>query len=373
MAYDVAVIGLGATGSAALYRLASRKARVVGIEQFEPAHDRGSSHGRTRIIRLGYFEHPSYVPLVRHAYSLWRELEKASGQKLLTVTGIAEIGAPDSELVAGTLASSRQHGLPHTVLDAKDVMRKIQAFVLPPDFVGVMQPDAGVLEVEPAIRAHLALARDTGAEMRTGETVRAVEPQGGGVRIVTDRGTIEAGTAIVAAGGWASSILPDLPVNLRATRQAILWLKPRQPDLFAPARFPLFMLDSGRGILYGFPARGADGVKVAKHHHEDETVDPSTYNRSVTPRDEALIRDMLAKYLPAADGPVVSSQTCLYTMTPDGDFVLDRIPGREKIILASPCSGHGFKFAPAIGEILADLALRGQTGHDISRFRLARF
>ena len=199
--YDVVVCGLGVMGSAGLYELARRGVRVLGIDRLPFPHDRGSSHGETRIVRLSYFEHPSYVPLVRHAYSLWRELEKASGQKLLTVTGIAEIGAPGSDLVAGTLASSRQHGLPHTVLDAKDVMRKIPAFVLPPDFVGVMQPDAGVLEVEPAIRAHLALARDAGAEMRTGETVRAVEPHGGGVRVVTDRGRIEAGTAIVAAGG----------------------------------------------------------------------------------------------------------------------------------------------------------------------------
>lgn len=372
MAFDVAVIGLGAMGSAALYHLAKRGVRVAGIERFEPGHDRGSSHGLTRIIRLGYFEHPSYVPLVRHAYALWRDLETASGQKLLTVTGIAEMGLPDSALVQGTLASSRQHNLRHEVLDARALMARYPQFHLPKDFVGVVQPDGGFLEPEKAIHAQLALAKAAGAQIRTGEKVLAIEPHDGGVRVTTQNGTIEAGAAIVAAGAWASSLLPKGALPLHVTRQALIWVKPDEPALFAPDRFPVFMIESAGGIHYGFPMH--DGaVKVALHHHEREAVDPETYDQTVSSRDEAMIRSGIGAFIPAANGARVAARTCLYTMTPDEDFVIGPLPGSPGIIVASPCSGHGFKFAPAIGEILADLATGGETPHDIGRFSPARF
>ncbi len=373
MAFDVVVIGLGATGSATLYHLARRGARVAGIERFQPGHDYGSSHGRTRIIRLGYFEHPSYVPLVRRAYALWRDLEAACGKPLLHITGIAEIGPPDGTLVQGTLAASRAHGLPHRVLEAAKVMRLYPVFKLPADFVGVMQPDGGYIEAEPALHAHRALAVSAGAQLRTSERVRAIEPRGDGVRVVTDRAVLEAGVAIVAAGPWTKDILPDLPVALRVTRQVVLWVTPREPALFDADRFPVFMLESAYGIHYGFPLHGADGLKLAKHHHGDEAVDPENFDRRVSARDETMIRRAVTEYLPAADGGTLSAETCLYTVTPDGDFIIDRLPGSPQIVVASPCSGHGFKFAPVVGEILADLALRGATRHDIARFRLARF
>jgi sarcosine oxidase len=372
MAFDVVVIGLGAMGSAALHQLAKRGVRVVGIERFEPGHDRGSSHGLTRIIRMGYFEHPSYVPLVRRAYELWRELEAASGEKLLTVTGIAEMGLPDSVLVAGTLASSRLHDLPHEVLDAKTLMQRYPQFRLPADFVGVIQPDGGFLEPEKAIHAQLKLAKAAGAEIRTGEKVLSVEPAGGGVRVTTERGTIEAGRVILAAGAFATTLLPKDALPLHVTRQALIWVAPKQPELFTPDKFPVFMIESDGGIHYGFPLH--DGaVKIALHHHVREKVDPETYDRTVSAQDEALIRPALAAFIPAADGPRVVTKTCLYTMTPDEDFVIGPLPGMPNIIVASPCSGHGFKFSPAIGEIVADLAAKGETRHDISRFSPARF
>lgn len=372
MAFDVVVIGLGAMGSAALHHLARRGSRVLGIERFQPGHDRGSSHGLTRIIRLGYFEHPSYVPLVRRAYALWRDLEAASGETLLTVTGIAEMGLPDSALVRGTLASSREHGLPHEVLDAPALMRRYPQFRIPWDFIGVFQPDGGFLEPEKAIRAHLALAQAAGAQIRTGEKVLAIEPRGGGVRVTTENGTVDAGTAIVAAGAWASTLLPEGALPLHVTRQALLWVEPREPAAFAPERFPIFMIESAAGIHYGFPVH--DGaMKVALHHHERETVDPETCDRIVSPRDEAMIRSAISAFIPAADGPRVAAKACLYTMTPDEDFVIGPLPDAPNIIVASPCSGHGFKFAPAIGEILADLATGGETRHDISRFSPGRF
>ncbi len=204
---DAVVIGLGAMGSAAVASLARRGCRVVGIERFEPGHDRGSSHGATRIIRQGYFEHPSYVPLVRAAYPLWRELAAEAGEPLITITGIVEIGAAVSELVTGTLAASRQHGLAHDVLDAAELRRRFPLFEVPDHYMAVFQPDGGFLRAEPAIRALLARARAAGAELRTGETVRAIEPRGAGVRVVTTRGTIDAGCAVVAAGAWVKTLL----------------------------------------------------------------------------------------------------------------------------------------------------------------------
>src|SRR5262249_4478386 len=194
--FDVAVVGLGVMGSAALHSLARRGRHVVGIERFTPGHDHGSSHGLTRIIRLGYYEHPSYVPLVRRAYELWHDIEARSGRSLLTVSGIVEIGAPDSGLIRGTLASSRAHALPPELLDARTVMQRFPAFRIPSHFVGVFQPDGGYLAAEPAIDTQIALARAAGAETRTGEAVLAVEPQGDGVRIVTERSVIAAGSAI---------------------------------------------------------------------------------------------------------------------------------------------------------------------------------
>jgi sarcosine oxidase len=369
--FDVIVCGLGATGCAALYRLAAAGARVLGFDRYRPGHDRGSSHGLTRVIRQGYFEHPSYVPLVRRAYELWRELEGTAGRSLLHVAGIAEIGPPDGALVRGTLESSQRHDLRHEVLDADALMARFPAFRLPRDVVGVVQPEGGFLEVEPAIAAFMALAETAGAEIRSGEAVRSVESYAGGVRVVTDRGVVTAQQAIVAVGPWTTTLVPELP--LRVTRQVTAWFAPKDETPFAPGRFPVFLVESRHGMHYGIPPHGGLGVKVAKHHHRDESVDPETYDRVVSAKDEALIRNFVADYLPAANGAMTDARTCLYTMTPDGDFIVDRLPGAANIIVASPCSGHGFKFAPVIGEILCGLALDNATPHDISRFRLRRF
>jgi sarcosine oxidase len=371
--FDVAVIGLGAMGSAALVNLARRGVRAAGIERFMPGHDHGSSHGETRIIRLGYFEHPSYVPLLRRTYELWRELEAQCPRPLVHITGIVEIGPPGGEVVAGTLRASREHGLPHEVLDAGEVMRRFPAFRIPSDYVGVFQPDGGFLDVEPSVEAMIALAKAAGAQVRTAEQVHAVKQSGNGVRIETDRGVVEAGAAIVAAGAWIAKLLPDLPVPLRVTRQVQAWFQAEDAAPFAPGRFPVFLLESQHGVHYGFPPHGGSGVKIAKHHHDDQTVDPDTVGRAVSAADEALIRSALADHIPAANGRMIAAKTCLYTVTPDHDFIIDRLPDAPNVIVASPCSGHGFKFAPVIGEILAEIALDGGTRHDISRFALGRF
>jgi sarcosine oxidase len=370
--YDVVVCGLGVTGSAALYHLARRGARVLGLDRFTAGHDRGSSHGETRIIRLAYFEHPSYVPLVRRAYELWRALETEASQRLLHVTGIAEIGPPDGALVNGTLDAARQHDIPHELVAAPELMRRYPAFRLPPHYVGVVQPDGGFLAAETSVRTLLALAQQHGADIRFGAPVRAIEPLGEKARVITDNAAIEAGGVIVAAGPWISSLLPGITLPLRVTRQVMAWFAPKAPADFSRERFPVFLIESAHGIHYGFPSFGT-GFKVAKHHHRDEAVDPDKYDRIVSAEDEALIRAAIADHLPGADGPLIDARTCLYTVAPDGDFIVDRLPGAASVIVASPCSGHGFKFAPAIGEILADLASALPPKHDISRFRIGRF
>lgn len=369
--YDVIVVGLGAIGSAALRVLARRGVRALGIERFALGHDQGSSHGETRMIRLGYFEHPSYVPLLRRTYALWRELEAEANTKLLHITGIAEMGLPDSDVVTGTLAASRLHDLPHEVLSAKDAMRRFPAFRLPKDFVCVVQPDGGFVAVEAAMAAMIDQAKAAGAEIWSETLVQAVTPKGPGVRVTTSRGDVEAKSVIIAAGPWIGPLIPDLP--LRVTRQVMTWFAPREPALFKLGRFPVFLMRTPHGNHYGFPSVDGGLVKVAKHHHLDETVDPETVDRSISSQDEAAVRTAVAEHIPAADGPLTRAKTCLYTVTPDHDFIIDLAPGAPNLVVASVCSGHGFKFAPVLGEILADLATLRRTAHDIGRFRLARF
>src|SRR5262249_33546821 len=278
------------------------------------------------------------------------------------------------DLVAGTLRSSRLHGLGHEILDAPGLMKRFPAFRLPDDFVGVFQPDGGFVWAEPAVAALQELASRSSAELRMEERVLAVKPHRDSVEVATRHGDIHAGCAIVAAGPWLKSLLPQLGVPLRVTRQVLGWFEPADHarPRFAAERFPVFLLQNADGVFYGFPL-DANGVKVAKHHHLDEAVDPDHYDRAVSATDEAVIRIALKAHLPEADGRPAAAQTCLYTMTPDGGFIIDRLPGSPQILVPSPCSGHGFQFAPVIGEILADLPVMGRTEHDISRFSLARF
>jgi sarcosine oxidase len=369
---QIVVIGLGAMGSAALCQLARRGVRAIGIEQFQLGHDRGSSHGLTRMIRLAHFENPSYVPLMRRAYALWHELEGIVDQKLLHITGIAEIGPPSGQIVSGTRAGTNSE-LRSEQLDSAAFMRRYPAFSIPETFVAILQPDGGYIEASKAIAANIKVAKEQGASIRAGEKVIAVDPTSTGVRIRTDRDEIEADFAIVAAGPWMRSMFPDLDLPLRVTRQVVGWFEPAELEQFSPDRFPVFVLENEYGNHYGFPAYDGMGVKIAMHHHLNEVVEPDGYERTVSAKEEAVIRAPLAKYLPGANGRMRVAETCLYTMTPDNTFIIDRMPGHSQIIIASPCCGHGFKFSPVVGEIVADLAMRGTTEHDISPFRVQRF
>jgi sarcosine oxidase len=371
--FDVAVIGLGAMGSAALFNLARQGRRVIGIEQFEPGHEKGSSHGESRIIRLSYFEHPSYVPLARRAMEKWRELEQLCGHNILTVTGVLEAGYPGCPIVEGSLEASRLHGLDHEVLDAAEINRRFPAFKVPPHWTGLYQPEGGFLRPELAIQQFVGLAERHGAEVRTGTRVLAIEPLGSGVRVRTEAGEIEAGSVIVAAGAWIGDFAPELKPHLKLTRQVLGWFEPLQPAYYAPDRCPVFILESEDDACYGFPDFAGTGVKTASHRKGAYLPSADDLSQDGGAADEAQIRRMLALAMPEANGPLRAMRTCMYTRTPDEDFVIDRSSADPRIILASPCSGHGFKFASVIGEVLADLALGKTPANDISRFKLERF
>jgi sarcosine oxidase len=252
-------------------------------------------------------------------------------------------------------------------------MRRYPSFRLPKRFVAVWQPDGGYIEAAHAIAANIRIAQQAGAVVRANERVVAIESRSRGVRIRTDHSDIEADGAVVAAGSWMKAILPDLNLPLTVTRQVVGWLEPRDAAPFGPERFPVFLIESAHGQHYGLPAYGSMGVKVARHHHLGEIVSPDACDRNVSANDEALIRAPLVDYLPSLDGPLLAVETCLYTMTPDGTFIIDHVPEFPHLVVASPCCGHGFKFSPVVGEIVADLVTRGTTDHDISPFRLGRF
>jgi sarcosine oxidase len=371
--FDVAVIGLGAMGSAALFNLARRGERVIGIEQFEPGHDKGSSHGESRIIRLSYFEHPSYVPLARRAMEKWRELEQLCGQTILTVTGVLEAGYPGCPVVEGSLEASRLHGLDHEVLSSAEINRRFPAFRVPSHWTGLFQPEGGFLRPELAIQQFVGLAEQHGAEVRTRTRVLVIEPRSSGVRVRTDSGEIEAGSVIIATGAWIGEFAPELKPHLKLTRQVLGWFEPLQPAYYSPDRCPVFILESEDDACYGFPDFAGTGVKTASHRKGAFLTTANDLVQDGGVADEAQIRRMLALAMPEANGPLRAMRTCIYTRTPDEDFVLDRSSVDPRVVLASPCSGHGFKFASVIGEVLADLALGKAPANDISRFKLDRF
>ena len=372
--YDTIVVGLGAMGSAAACHVARRGMRVLGLEQFVLGHDRGSSHGRSRIARQAYFENPAYVPLLHRATELWTQLQRDSGLRLIDRTGGLMMGPPDGGVVKGTLASARQHGLPHELLDAAEVRRRYPAFTLDDGMIGVLDRAAGVLFPEDCIRAHAGVATRANAELRWEQPVVRWKATSDSVEVTTAQGTYSAGTLILCAGPWMGELLADLNLPLVVERNVLYWFRPTtDAALFAPGRFPIFIIEHAPGkVFYGFPALGDDGVKVARHH-TGETCTPTTIRREVSQDEIREVRGILEGNVPTVNGELLSATTCMYTNTPDGHFIIDRHPRHPNVILASPCSGHGFKFASVIGEVLADLACDGETKHPIEMFRLGRF
>jgi len=355
--YDAIVLGAGGMGGAALYHLARRGARVLGLEQFSIPHDRGSSHGVSRIIRLAYWEHPDYVPLVRRAYGLWRDLERTIGEPLLTVTGSIDGGLPGSRSIEGALAACRAHGLEHERLDAAALARRFPGYRLPSDHVAVFQPEGGFLHAERCVVAHVEAARALGATVHAGEPVTAWSAAGGSVRVTTAAGVYEADRLVIAAGAWLPRLVPALARSITVERQVVLWTRPLRPESFAADRFPVFYIDTPHGAFYGFPDDPSRGFKIGKYHHRRQVTDPDEVDRTCSPQDEATVRDGIAHYFPDANGPTAATSVCLFTNTPDEHFVIDRLPDHPEVVVAGGFSGHGFKFCSVVGEMVADLTL----------------
>lgn len=372
--FDVIVAGVGAMGSAAAYHLAKRGQRVLGLERFDIPHAMGSSHGTNRIIRLAYFEHPLYVPILRRAYELWRELEQLSSEQILFVTGSMDIGAQGSEVINGSLASCREHHLHHELLSAAEVMRRYPGYLLPHTFQAVYQMDGGFVASERAVTAAARLALESGAIIRGHEPVLEVSPApGGGVRVRTTRGTYEAGRLVASAGAWIGEMLPRLKEIAVPERQVLGWFRPRTPELYRLGAFPVSNLKSDLGHFYQFPMWTVPGFKIGLYHHLRERGEADTLSRVPTQQDEEVLREGIVRFFPEANGDVLALRTCLFTNTPDEHFILDTLPGFPEVIVASPCSGHGFKFSSAIGEILATMAMGRALRFDLSPFRLSRF
>lgn len=356
-------------GSAAACHLARRGVRVLGLDRFRPPHSLGSSHGRSRIIRSAYFEHPAYVPLVLRAYELWDELAARSGRDLLRRTGGLMIGRPDGTLVSGALRSAHTHRLPHQLLDAVELRQRFPILQPESDMVGVWEPAAGVLLPEDCIDAHLHQARQHGAELHFDEPMTHWTSAGSSVRVVTSRGEYRAAQLLFTVGSWIGSLVPALAPQLSVERQVLYWFEPRdQAAGFAPERCPIHLWEwAPQRYFYGFPELG-EGVKLAVHH-EGQRCDPDRLQRRVDHSEIATMRALLERFMPAANGALRATQVCTYSNTIDEHFWIDRLPEQPQVLVASPCSGHGFKFASVIGEVLADLLIDGSSRFDLDLFR----
>jgi sarcosine oxidase len=371
--YETIIVGLGAMGSAALYQLARRGVRVAGFDRHAPPHPFGSTHGHSRIIREAYYEHPLYVPLVRRAYELWEELEDSWGRTLFRRTGGLMIGPPDGMLVSGARRSAHEHAIPHEELSAAEVSARFPAFCVPESMVALLETRAGVLHPEGCVAAHLALARRAGADIHVGEPVILWRSDGQGVEVETASGRYAADRVAIAAGAWAPELLPELSLPLTVERQVMHWFEPRAEwARFAPEQCPISMIEYAPDrILYTLPDSG-EGFKAATHH-DGETANANTVRREVAPAEVEQVRALLRQFLPLANGELRASATCLYTNTPDRDFIIDFHPDDARVLLVSPCSGHGFKFASAIGEAVAELLVLGRSTEDLTPFSLKRF
>ena len=350
--YDVIIVGLGGMGSAAAAHLAARGKRLLGLDQFTPPHDKGSSHGKNRVVRQAYYEDPSYVPLLLRAYELWDDLG------LLTRTGGLMIGSPDSAVVAGSLRSARQHNLPHELLDAGQIRQRFPQFTPSDETVALFEKNAGFVRPEAAVQAHLDRAARLGATLRFDEKVAGFD----GAKVTTTRGTYEAEQFVITAGAWIKDFV-KLPVTVE--RQVQFWFEPTG-DI---GELPIWIWETEDGRHpYGLPAM--DGaVKVALHDHDpSRACTPDSIDRTVRNEEVEAMRACLRERIPSLPGRLIEAKTCLYTSTADGHFILDR--QSENVLIVSACSGHGFKFCPVIGEIVADLVTRGRTGYDIDLFRL---
>jgi sarcosine oxidase len=378
--FDVIVLGVGTMGSAACFHLARRGERVLGLEQFGIPHCLGSHHGDTRMIRMCYYEHPDYVPLLRRAYALWQDLEQLANERLLHATGGLYMGHPAGEFIAGALRAAREHGLDHEQLTQSDVRERFPQFRLPADYIGVWEPRAGFLLPECCVKVHATLASRHGAQIHDHEPVQEWSITPNGVQVRTTRDTYSARHLVICGGAWSASILRDLAPPLRVTRQVLGWVQPRHPELFRFGVLPVWAIDHADGTQhYGFPMLEGEpfggvrpGFKIAHHWHGPHTT-AETIDRTARAEDECDFRAVLGEVIPDADGPLLEMAVCMYTCSSDSHFIIEPPRQGRPVTIACGFSGHGFKFASVMGEILADLATAGSTPHPIGFLSTDRF
>jgi sarcosine oxidase len=372
--YDAIVVGVGGIGSATAYHLARRGLDVLGLERYDIPHTKGSSHGITRIIRRAYYEHPSYIPLIERAYELWDDLAERSERPIIHRTGSIDAGPPDDPVFEGSRQSCEEHDIPYEVLTSAELTDRFPGYQLPEGYKALYQSDGGFVVPEQAIIAHTQAAHEAGAEIHARTQVHDwTETPDGGVRIETDRGSYEASRLVLAAGAWNYTLADILDGLAVPERQVLSWFQPTNPSLFQPETFPVWNLSVPEGRFYGLPVYDVPGIKLGKYHHRDEQVNPDDWHRDPEPADERLLRDFTENYFPKGAGPTMRLATCLFTNSPDEHFILDTLPDHPQVAVGAGFSGHGFKFASVIGEILADLAADGDTDHPIGMFRLNRF
>lgn len=370
--YDVIVLGLGGMGSAACYHLAQRGLRVLGLEQYSAGHDRGSSHGETRIIRRAYFEHPNYVPLLLRAYQLWADLEAVSQRRLYRRTQLLLSGPPEGETIHGSLQAARLHGLEVHRLHADDARQMFPGIAVPLTHAVVLEPEAGFLYVEDCVRTHWEQAVSAGAVLRAECCVREWTAVGRTVRVRTDQDDLEAAALVLTAGAWTSQLLRQLKLPLTVVRKFVGWFSTEAGAYHVDDGYPAYYFELPQGAFYGFPSLDAQTIKVAEHTGGETIHDPASVDRGCAPDDLARLMPFLEECLPRARPECRRHSVCLYTLTPDRHFLIDTHPEHPQVCFAAGFSGHGFKFCPVVGEVLADLVQSGLTTAPIEFLRLYR-
>ena len=373
--HDVIVLGTGGVGSAALSHLAARGLRVAGLDQHPPAHGFGSSHGQSRIIRKAYFEHPDYVPLLERAYTLWDELSEKSGRSdLFERTGLLQIGPRNGVVIPGVLESAARHGLSLETLTEDEVKKRFPQYLVPEECAAVFEQDAGLLRVEDCVLAYLQQAQEAGSALYTGVTVHEWTADGNGVEVKTSEGTFHAGALVITAGAWAPQLLAGLGIPMEVRRKPLFWLKTRSGAHRMDSGCPCFFYERPEGQFYGFPEMAAgEGIKLACHTGGETIADPAQVDRRLDEPDLEKVRQFAGEWLPEVGVDLLRHETCLYTMSPDEHFIVDRLPGHRNVVFAAGLSGHGFKFASVLGEILSDLIVEGETNLPADFLGLTRF
>lgn len=372
---DVIVLGVGGFGSACLAHLAKRGVSVLGADRFPPGHDRGSSHGDTRVIRQAYYEHTDYVPLVLRAYDQWRELESETGRSLMEICGLALAGPSDGEAIQGSRLAAQLHGAEIENLSPREAAERLPGFRFPDGFEVVFEPPGGFLHVEESVRSHVDQAIRHGAQLAIGESVENWSSNGNTVTVQTSGETIEAASLVITAGAWASDLLAgiDGAPDLQVLRKVLLWNPVRTQSYSIERGGCAFLFEMPQGTFYGFPSLDRKTLKLAEHSGGLPVADPLELDRSLTEADVSPVADFIMNAMPDLDPQPVRHAACMYSMSPDGNFIVDRHPEFPNVVFGAGFSGHGFKFTPTLGEALADLALKGATELPIEFLSLKRF